>query len=116
MKKIIRLTESDLTRIVKRIIKENDKGQYGEYTADTAYEEVLSYVKDIGCSEGKNRLLQDVIRFVENTQKELSDEEFEKFQNRIDGLEQQINEFCSDDDEDEDDDFYHRGEGPGGRW
>jgi hypothetical protein len=130
MKKVIRLTERELTNLVKRLIKETDKeqiiqgiingkqskSQYGEYTAEEAMNEGLSYVESMGCSEGKNRLLQDVNRFIEEAQKELSEEEFEKFYSDIDELMQEIDEFCSDDDEEDDDDFYHGGEGSGGRW
>ena len=129
MKKVIRLTERELTNLVKRLIKETDKeqiiqgmvngkqskSQYGEYTAEEAMNEIDSYVNMVGCSEGKNRLLQDVSRFVEEAQKELSEEEFEKFHSDIDELVQEIDEFCSDEQED-DDDFYHGGEGSGGRW
>jgi hypothetical protein len=119
MKKIIRLTESDLTRLIKRIIKETDKEkmiqgivngkqskpQHSEYTAEEAFVEVLSYVRSMGCSEGKNRLLQDVSRFVDEAQKELSDEEFEKFQSHINDLEQEIDEFCFEDDYDEGEEY-----------
>jgi len=119
MKKIIRLTESDLTRIVRRVIKETDKEKiiqgivngkrseprYSEYTAEAAMDEVRSHVWGMGCSEGKDRLLQDVSRFVDEAQKELSDEEFEKFQSEIDELVQMIDEDCSEDEYDEDDNF-----------
>jgi hypothetical protein len=115
MKRIIRLTERDLTRLVRQVIKETDKEkiiqgivngkqskpQYGEYTAEMAMGEITSYVESIGCSEGKNRLLRDVSRFVDEAQKELSDEEFEKFQSHIDDFEQEIDEFCSEEDYDE---------------
>jgi hypothetical protein len=119
MKKVIRLTESDLIRIVKQIIKENDKepkSQYGEYTAEEAMTEIDSYINMVGCSEGKSRLLNDLSRMVDEAQRELSEEEFNKLMDYVDGLEQEIHDTCSEDDSDEDDDFYHGGEGPGGRW
>jgi hypothetical protein len=129
MKRIVRLTESDLARIVKRLIKETDKeqiiqgmvngkqskSQYGEYTAEEAMNEIDSYVNMVGCSEGKNRLLNDLSRMVDEAQRELSEEEFDKLMDYVDGLEQEIHDTCSDEQED-DDDFYHGGEGSGGRW
>jgi len=129
MKKVIRLTERELTNLVKRLIKETDKeqiiqgmvngkqskSQYGEYTAEEAMNEIDSYVNMVGCSEGKNRLLNDLSRMVEEAQRELSEEEFDKLMDYVDGLEQEIHDTCSDEQED-DDDFYHGGEGSGGRW
>jgi len=129
MKKVIRLTERELTNLVKRLIKETDKeqiiqgmvngkqskSQYGEYTAEEAMNEIDSYVNMVGCSEGKNRLLNDLSRMVDEAQKELSEEEFDKLMDYVDGLEQEIHDTCSDEQE-EDDDFYHGGEGLGGRW
>jgi hypothetical protein len=56
MKKIIRLTESDITRIVKRTIREMDEN---DYTADDAIAEIGSYIDMVGCSEGRSRLLDD---------------------------------------------------------
>jgi len=121
MKKFI-ITEEEKNRILNMHV-ERTKNQYltenfeDEYTAEEAMDEVLSYVNMVGCSEGKNRLLQDVSRMVDEAQKELSEEEFEKFHSNIDKLMQEIDEYCSDDDDYEyDDDFYHGGEGPGGRW
>ena len=47
MKKIIRLTESDLTRIVKRVIKENENTRIGKvYFNDEKYPGFM-YVKEI---------------------------------------------------------------------
>jgi gas vesicle protein len=120
MKKFI-ITEEEKNRILNMHVKKT-KNQYltenfeDSYTAEEAMNEIVSYVDSVGCSEGKNRLLQDVSRFVEEAQKELSEEEFEKFYSNIDKLMQEIDEYCSDDDEEDDDDFYHGGEGSGGRW
>ena len=55
MKKIVRLTESDLARIVKRVIKENKDEpkikaryftQFGSDTTTVSLEELLDLVKD----------------------------------------------------------------------
>jgi hypothetical protein len=43
MKKIIRLTESDLTRIVKRVIKENEENSFDFYM-----EELGEFVNKLG--------------------------------------------------------------------
>ena len=120
MKQFI-ITEEERSRILNMHI-ERTKNQYltedfeDSYTAEEAMNEVLSYVESMGCSEGKSRLLKDVNRFIEEAQKELSEEEFEKFYGNIDELMQEIDEYCSDDDDEDDDDFYHGGEGSGGRW
>jgi hypothetical protein len=52
MKKIIRLTESDLTRIVKRIIKENELGELDRLT----WEKISQNVKDKGYNEFASRI------------------------------------------------------------
>jgi hypothetical protein len=62
MKKIIRLTESDLTRIVKRVIKENDdykdRSMYDPYYEDDdSYEED----EDLGSTDKGEEKLQDLI-------------------------------------------------------
>lgn len=37
MKRIVRLTERDLTRIVKRVIKENEMGEMMDVSSDSEY-------------------------------------------------------------------------------
>ena len=98
MKKIIRLTESDLTRIVKRTIREMDED---DYTADDAMDEIGSYIQMVGCSEGRSRLLDDLSRMVDEAERELSEEEFDKLQDYVYDLEQDIYETCSDEEEEE---------------
>jgi hypothetical protein len=98
MKKIIRLTESDLTRIVKRTIKEMDEN---DYTADDAIAEIGSYIDMVGCSEGRSRLLDDLSRMVDEAERELSEEEFDKLMNYVYDLEREIYETCSDEEEEE---------------
>jgi len=46
MKKVIRLTESDLTRIVKRVIKENEHHKYSNSLCDE-----VSMIESASCSE-----------------------------------------------------------------
>jgi hypothetical protein len=119
MKQFI-ITEEERSRILNMHV-DSTKNQYltenfeDSYTAEKAMNEIDSYVNMVGCSEGKNRLLNDLSRMVDEAQKELSEEEFDKLMDYVDGLEQEIHDTCSDEQED-DDDFYHGGEGPGGRW
>ena len=98
MTKIIRLTESDLARIVKRTIREMDEN---DYTADDAMDEIGSYIDMVGCSEGRSRLLDDLSRMVDEAQRELSEEEFDKLLDYVYDLERDIYENCSDEDEEE---------------
>jgi len=120
MKKFI-ITEEERSRILNMHV-DSTKNQYltenfeDSYTAEKAMNEIDSYVNMVGCSEGKNRLLNDLSRMVDEAQKELSEEEFDKLMDYVDGLEQEIHDTCSDEQEDDDDDFYHGGEGSGGRW
>jgi hypothetical protein len=56
MKKIIRLTESDLTRIVKQVIKEND-----DYKDRSMYDPYYSDDEDWGQTDRGEEELQDLI-------------------------------------------------------
>ena len=56
MKKIIRLTESDLARIVKRVIKEND-----DYKDRSMYDSYYSDDEDWGETDKGEETLQDLI-------------------------------------------------------
>ena len=111
MKKIIRLTERDLTRIVKRTINEMDKENIlkgitqgwpkrrREYSADDAIAELDDYVKS-NTSIGNNQLLIDMERIRGLAEKELSDKEYDKFINYYHGL----HKVLLDDEEDDYDD------------
>ena len=113
MARIIKLTERDLTRLVKRTIMEMDKENIlkgitqgrpvrrRDYSADDAIAEIDSYINMVGCSEGKSRLLDDLNRMVDEAQRELSEEEFDKLMDYVDELEQEIHDACSDEEEDE---------------
>lgn len=49
MKKIVKLTESDLTRIVKRVIKEDDEMEgSGSITIKDVFEEVVNALDQLG--------------------------------------------------------------------
>jgi hypothetical protein len=50
MKKIIRLTESDLTRIVNRVIKENEGAMGNDETPTLNAEDIESKIKDAAFS------------------------------------------------------------------
>ena len=118
-KKIIRLTESDLSKIVKRTIREMEetdkekikqriingkqaKPQHSDklnHTAASVMYTITSHVNMLGCSEGKSRLLDDLSRMVDNAQREMSEEEFDKLMVYVDDLEQEIIQTCSDEEE-----------------
>ena len=126
MKKIIRLTESDLTRIVKRVIKENK-----EETIHIP----IKYSR-IRMKLGKSVNPKDIIEMYN----EIVDEEtplvnyseygtkgmFYNEDNEeipvdviLDELNYELNytiAYKEDEDYDEEDDFYHGGEGDGGHW
>jgi hypothetical protein len=51
MKKIIRLTESDLTRIVRRVIKESNKGLLQEGVGQTAFDTIKKAMDGLGTDE-----------------------------------------------------------------
>jgi DNA-directed RNA polymerase beta' subunit len=51
MKKIIRLTESDLTRLVRRVINENQREEFSDKVKDklrirTIYQKIIKYVRN----------------------------------------------------------------------
>jgi len=100
MKKIIRLTERDLTRIVKRVIKENEM----DYSAEDAITELQDYV-NINSHLSMNRLLRDISRASDEAEKILSDEEYKKFMDYVSELEDTIHQEYKEYDED-DDEYY----------
>ena len=100
MKKIIRLTERDLTRIVKRVIKENEM----DYSAEDAITELQDYV-NINSHLSMNRLLRDISRASDEAEKILSDEEYKKFMDYVSDLEDTIHQEYKEYDED-DDEYY----------
>ena len=56
MRKIVRLTESDLTRIIRRVIKEND-----DYKDRTMYDPYYSDDEEFGQTDKGEEELQDLI-------------------------------------------------------
>ena len=129
MKRIIRLTERDLTRLVKRTIMEMEetdkekikqmvingkqaKPQHSDklnHTAASVMYTITSHINMLGCSEGVSRLLQDLSLMADEAQREMSEEEFDKLMVYVDDLEQEIIQTCSDeedyDEEDYDDEY-----------
>ena len=92
MKRIIRLTERDLTRIVRRVIKENedDDDDGGYYTFDfggpkdlTALIEGITYLIDN--SEDVNDFKMKLEDFTEDNQEEI-DNLTDNERNRLDGF------------------------------
>jgi hypothetical protein len=105
MEKTIRLTETDLVRLVKKVINEMDKKEIiksitqGEpskhrskdfvYSADYAIKELEDYVLS-NLNMGKNQLLKDMERIAEKASEELSDDEFDKFTEYYDDIKNRI--------------------------
>ena len=77
MKKIIRLTEADLARIVKKVIKENED-ELPEMTSEMYIrdiEEVIDYVVDLfedDLSMGKIKWNDDIYTYVNKMEDELN--------------------------------------------
>jgi hypothetical protein len=76
MKKVIRLTESDLTRIVKKVIKENE--DYNEY-----YQSAYDVLEDISPLAGPD-IIGPMAKLV--SEKFQTEEELEIFYNYIEAL------------------------------
>ena len=57
MRKIIKLTESDLTRIVRRVIKEEEEDDDGGY-----------YTFDFGGPKDSTALISDIVELIENSE------------------------------------------------
>ena len=57
MKRIIRLTERDLTRIVKRVIREEEEDDDGGY-----------YTFDFGGPKDSTALISDIVELIENSE------------------------------------------------
>ena len=115
MKKIVRLTESDLTRIVRRIIKENEEGMI---RIPTRYYGVRM---ELGKSanpqdiiEMYNELVEEGTPLVDYTEGMFYNEDDEEIPTDV--ILDELNYAIVGEEEDYDDDFYHGGEGSGGRW
>jgi hypothetical protein len=121
MKKIIRLTESDLTRIVKRVIKENEEdsihiprkynGVRMELGKSVNPQDIIGMYNKLVASEGESVPLEkyeDGYFWNEYMDDIIVDVILDELNYAIVGEE--------DEDYDDEDDFYHGGEGPGGRW
>ena len=107
MKKIVRLTENDLMRIVKRVIKENE-----DYRGNTVVEDIMNeiekmyeditYVQSIKELEMIDRDLQYLYREIEMSE-DLSDDEKDELIDNLDGCSQIADDMYSKFSEEEDD-------------
>jgi hypothetical protein len=92
MKKIIKLTESDLTRIVKRIIQENHRDRF---TTVTHYidmiEDVLDNYDSIDCENINKKYERFYCENISEYSKEKIEKVLEKFKEELAGL--MYNEF-----------------------
>jgi hypothetical protein len=123
MKKIIRLTESDLTRIVKRVIKENEEdnihiprkynGVRMELGKSVNPQDIIEMYNELVASEGDAVPLEkyeDGYFWNEYMDEIMVDVILDELNYAIVGEEDE------DYDDEDEDDFYHGGEGDGGRW
>ncbi len=124
MKKIVRLTESDLTRIVRRIIKESESDSDRDYDLLSLSQLKKEFNDIITQAKDKDEYEDDAYDFINTFNEDmenLSNEEYEEFNDYIGRLEKKYN-YVSDfepykkEEDYDDDDFYHGGEGSGGRW
>jgi hypothetical protein len=116
MKKIVRLTEFDLSRIVKRVMKENEEDNI----------HIPSMYDGVRMELGKSANPQDIIEMYNELVEEgsaLVDYSDGTFRNEngddipVDVILDELNYAIVGEEEDyDDDDFYHGGEGSGGRW
>lgn len=65
MKRVIKLTERDLTRIVKRVIKENEMTDTKMSDVEIAMDTVRSYLEKTGGNLG-SRKPEDILRSLES--------------------------------------------------
>jgi hypothetical protein len=123
MKKVIRLTESDLTRIVKRVIKENEEdnihiprkynGVRMELGKSVNPQDIIEMYNELVASEGDAVPLEkyeDGYFWNEYMDDIMVDVILDELNYAIVGEEDE------DYDDEDEDDFYHGGEGDGGRW
>jgi hypothetical protein len=123
MKKVIKLTESDLTRIVKRVIKENEEdnihipkkynGVRMELGKSVNPQDIIEMYNELVASEGDAVPLEkyeDGYFWNEYMDEIMVDVILDELNYAIVGEEDE------DYDDEDEDDFYHGGEGDGGRW
>jgi hypothetical protein len=119
-----RLTESVLTRIVRRVIKEQDEDDYNFDSPSNQYYgdflDLQDRYENSECDELEN-VLRDLNNLVNEIDKSNDLEEWEKNDtiNKLYDLSEEIEQtihFDCNGGGYEDDDFYHGGEGDGGRW
>ena len=94
-----KLNEMDKENILKGIIQGRPTRRR-DYSAEDAIEELEDYVHS-NIQLGKNQLLRDMERIADSASEELSDEEYEKFMEYYDDLENQILQELPDDEEDD---------------
>jgi hypothetical protein len=124
MKKIIRLTESDLTRIVNKVIKEDNEednihiprkynGVRMELGKSVNPQDIIEMYNELVASEGESVPLEkyeDGYFWNEYMDDIMVDVILDELNYAIVGEEDE------DYDDEDEDDFYHGGEGDGGRW
>lgn len=81
MKRVVRLTESDLQRIVKRVIKENNSTS--EYLLDFM-DNIMSIADECDDRDQFESMIHDFYSDYEEELDELTDEEYDKLDHFID--------------------------------
>jgi len=92
MKKIVRLTESDLARIVRRVIKESESDRDHDLLSlsklKKEFKDIITQAKDKDEFEGD---AYDFINTFDEDMENLSDEEYEEFNNYMGRLQKKYN-------------------------
>jgi hypothetical protein len=83
MKKVIRLTESDLTRIVKRVIKENENDEYLEKIKMLVDAEHFDTALQMGETLGLKEKVEELIFIHQVTERDIIDLVAELFSYRV---------------------------------
>ena len=94
MKKIVRLTESDLTRIVRRIIKESESDSDRDYDLLSLSQLKKEFKDIITQAKDKDEYEDDALDFIntfDEDMENLSNEEYEEFNDYIGRLEKKYN-------------------------
>lgn len=74
MKKIMRITESNINRIVKRVIRENENDSYFSNTEGDLKSEIMNLLRnDISTNEEKIRILKMIAHDMERSNKMTND-------------------------------------------
>jgi predicted SprT family Zn-dependent metalloprotease len=89
MKKIVRLTESDLVRLVKRVIKEQEEDEFSTYMEDLAeYSNKIEFEGFRPKGEEQEWVIGKIIKIVRNAKRNntLTDDEISQIEEFADDI------------------------------